>query len=87
MSAFGFVAVLMLPGMLVSTAALLCCCREALALSSSFFRAMRPDKPAKEFYPLRLYLARYISCAVVTGFSALLEAFLYFMFANSLLIG
>jgi hypothetical protein len=85
--AVGFVAVLMLPGMLLSAAALLVCCRETLRLSGSFFRSMGADRPGQEFYPLRVYLARYFSAALVTAVAALLEALLYFMFAKSLVIG
>jgi hypothetical protein len=85
--AIGFVAVLLLPGMVLSVAALFVCCRESLRLAGSFFRAMGADRPAKEFYPLRLYVSRYLSAVILSIFSALLEALLYFVFAKSFLIG
>lgn len=81
--AIGFVALLMLPDAVASMLALLVCCRESLRLSGSFFAAMGSgDRPGREFYPLRIYFARYFACAALCVASAFLQAALYFGFAN-----
>jgi hypothetical protein len=48
---------------------------------------MGGDGPGREFYPLRVYIARYFSSVVICTLSALLEALLYLMFAKSFFMG
>ena len=84
--AAGFVALFILPNMLLSTLAILVCCRESLRLSGSLFAVMRGDGQARELYSVRLYVARFVVAALLCVLSALLEAVLYGMFANSLLL-
>lgn len=86
-SATGFVALFLMPNMLISTIAILFCCRESLRLSTFFFSAMRPVKQDREAYSLRLYVARYFVAAVVCALSAFLEAFIYSLFANYFILG
>lgn len=84
--AIGFVTLLMLPGTLLSTIAILLCCRESLRLSASFFGALR-RQANREPYSLRLYLARYFACALICLLAAFVEAVLYFGFANFFVLG
>lgn len=85
-SAIGFVALLIVPGTLLSTLAILICCRESLQLSSSFFLCMGGNSQDREFYPLRIYAARYVACTGLCLLSSFLEATLYFGFANSVVL-
>jgi len=87
-SAAGIVGVLMLPGMLVSTVAILICCRQALRLSGTFFTAMRREaaKPGEPF-SLRAYCFSHALAAGLCGLGAFLEAALYVAFANSFVLG
>lgn len=81
--ALGYVALLMLPGTVITTLAILVCCRESMRLSSSFFAVMgggeHRDGP---LYSPRIYLARFFACGVLCMLSAFLEAVLYHGFAN-----
>lgn len=83
----GYVALLILPGTVLTTLAILICCRESLRLAGSFFSVMGGEHKAKEFYALRIYLARYFACGVLCVFSAFLEAVLYFGFAKTFVFG
>lgn len=85
--AIGYVALLMMPGTVLSTIAILICCRESLRLAGSFFTAMGRADSSKEFYSLRIYFARFFICTILCIISAFLEAILYFGFANSFLMG
>jgi len=82
--AAGYVGLFLLPGTVITTIALLLCCRESLRLSFSFWRTLRGGQ---EPYSLKLYMARYFVAAVVCLLSALLEAFLHYLFANSVVLG
>lgn len=79
--AMGFVGLLMLPGTLITTLAILICCRESLRLSSSFLATIGAGRQ-KEGYSLRIYIARFLACGVLCVLSALMEAILYFGFAK-----
>lgn len=84
--AVGYVALLMLPGTILSTLAIVVCCRESLRLAGSFLAGVgggSGEKGRKQLYSVRVYIARYFACAVLCLFSAFLEAVLYFGFANS----
>jgi hypothetical protein len=83
--AAAYVGVFMFPGMLLSTIAILFCVKEALKLSASFFSGMRGKE--HEPYPLRLYIARFFVAAVVCVLAAFLEAALYSVFANFIILG
>ena len=87
-SAAGTVGILMLPGMLISTLAILLCCRQALGLSAGFLTALRDTEIKTAQHPsLRGYC---LSFALLTGLcaiSAFIEAALYLAFANSLVLG
>lgn len=85
--AIGFVGLLMVPGTVMTTMAILVCCRESLRLSSSFFASMGGDRGKVEFYSLRIYLARYMVCAGFCVLSAFLEGILYFAFAKYFVFG
>ncbi len=81
-----FVAIFILPDMVISSIAILLCCRESLRLSSFFFKVLwgnRGDEP----YPIRIYLGRYIAACVLCIFSAFFEATLYFAFAKFFVLG
>jgi len=86
--ATGMVGVLMLPGMLLSTLAILICCRQALRLSGSFFATMRPDAD-KTAQPLclRTHCTVHAFALGLCALSALIEAALYLAFANSFVLG
>lgn len=85
--AIGFVSLLMLPGTVITTLAILVCCRESLRLSGSFFGSIGSGRQDREFYSMRIYLARYMACGLLCIFSAFLEAVLYFGFANYFIFG
>ena len=86
MSAAGFLALLIVPDMLISSLAILLCCRESLRLSGNFWRMMR-KKTTDETYPLKIYFGRYTAAAILCVISAFLEAALYFAFANHFVLG
>jgi uncharacterized membrane protein SpoIIM required for sporulation len=83
----GYVGLFLLPGTVITTVTLLFCCRESLKLSSRFLRALRHDPQDKDDHPIRLYLARYLVAVTICLAAALLEAFIYFLFANSVVLG
>ncbi|MCL2056441.1 MAG: hypothetical protein FWH02_04370 [Oscillospiraceae bacterium] len=85
--AAGYVGLFLLPGTVITTVALLICCRESLRLSTRFWRMARPNGGESGAYPLRIYTARYIVAAAVCLISAALEAFIYYLFANSVVLG
>jgi hypothetical protein len=84
LSAMGYVALMILPDMLVSSFAILLCSREALRLSGSFWRMMLGGKST---YPLKIYLGRFAACAVLCAISAVFAAVLNFAFANAVVLG
>lgn len=83
-SATGFVALFLLPNMLISSIAILLCAKESMRLSISFWQLMCRSK--EEMYPLRIYIGRYVAAAVLCIFSAFLESVLYFAFANLMVL-
>lgn len=85
--AMGFVALLMLPGTVLTALAILICCRESLRLANSFFVCMGSTDKSRTFYSVRIYMARYLACGAICIFSAFLEAVLYFAFANLFIFG
>jgi len=86
--AAGIVGVLMLPGMLLSTLAILICCRQALRLSGSFFSTMRPDADkAAQPLSLRVHCLSHAFALGLCALSAFIEAVLYLAFANSFVLG
>ena len=86
--AIGIVGVLILPGMLISTVAILICCKQALRLSGAFFFTMRPHAAkAGEPLPLRVYCLGYALAVGLCALGAFVEAALYVVFANSLILG
>lgn len=86
-SAIGFVGVLVLPGALISTVAILLCCRQSLRLSNTFLSSVRPGRREGEPYSLSGYLLSFTFGTVICLVGAFLEAVLYFLFANSLILG
>jgi len=84
-SAAGFVAVFLLPGMVVSSMAMLFCCNESLRLSGSLWGLLRSrgDDP----YSLRIYCARYIAAGALWTLAILLEATLYALLPNAFVLG
>ncbi len=86
-AATGFVGVLLLPGCLLSTFAILLCCRNSLRLASLFWGLMR-GAPARtpDAHPLRDALLGFAAAAVICAAAALLEAALYILFANSFIL-
>jgi hypothetical protein len=87
-SAIGFVGVLVLPGALISTVAILLCCRQSLRLSGTFLASVRPpNRREGEAYSLGNYLLSFAFGAAICLAGAFLEAVLYFLFANSLILG
>jgi len=86
MSAAGFLGLLIVPDMLISTIAILLCCRESLRLSGNFWRMMHKNT-TEEDYPIKIYIARYVVAAVLCVLSAFLESALHFAFANHFVLG
>ncbi|MDL2247858.1 hypothetical protein LJC05_03925 [Bacteroides sp. OttesenSCG-928-J23] len=87
-AAMGFVGVLILPGMILSTVGVLLCCRESLRLSAALFRLLvRPPQSGRDQYLLRGYLAKYLLAAMLCVAAAGLEAALYTAFAHRFLLG
>ena len=84
-SAMGF-AMLYLCGILPVAAAVLRGAVESLRLSSGLFAAMRTGERAS-FYPPRKYFGRYSAFAVLCVLSAAMEAILYSVFANYVVLG
>lgn len=78
--AAAYIGILMLPGLAISTVAMLFCCRESIKLSGSFFSRMRGGDG--NAYPLRLYTARFFIAALACLLSAFTEASLHAMFAK-----
>jgi hypothetical protein len=85
--AIGYVSLFLMPGMLISTTALLVCASAALKLSGYFFGAMLLKPGGGEGYGVKGYCAKFALCAVICALAALLEAGLYIMFANSFVLG
>lgn len=85
-AATGFVSLFILPDMLISSVAILLCCKESLRLSGGFLR-VAAGGALDEAYPVRIYIGRYIAAAVLCVFSAFLESVLYFVFANYFFLG
>lgn len=85
-AATGFVSLFILPDMLISSVAILLCCKESLRLSGNFFR-MAAGGARDEAYPIRIYVGRYIAAAILCVFSAFIESVLYFVFANYFFLG
>lgn len=83
--AAGFVAVFVLPGMLFSSVAILFCAKEALRMSTGLFSALRGAK--EEGLSVKIYIARFLVAGAWCTVCALLEAFLYFIFANNIVLG
>ena len=85
--ATGMVGVLMLPGMLLSTLAILICCRQALRFSGAFFAAMRNESD-KTAHPLslRAHCAVHAFALGLCALGAFIEAVLYLAFANSFVL-
>ncbi len=82
--AAGFIAVYIFPDMLISSFAILLCCREALRLSGSFWRVMWGGQGG---YAVRIYLGRFIAAAVLCIIAAALASALHFAFANYIVLG
>lgn len=87
LSALGFVGVLLLPGMVVSALAIFLSCQQALRLSQSFFALMRPGSKGGEGISMREYLLGFATVLLICLAGAFLEGVLYYLFANSLLLG
>ena len=83
---FGYTGVLIVPGMVLSTVAILLCCRESLRLSGTLLRLLRGaqqnGQSGRGQYPLRLYVARYLCGVLLCAVSAVLEAALYAAFSH-----
>lgn len=84
--AMPFVALFIVPDMLISSIAILLCSRESLRLAGNFWNAMWKTGDG-EGYPLRIYVGRYIAAGILCIFSAFLSAVLYFAFANYVVLG
>ena len=82
--AAGYVALFVLPGMVLSSLAILFCCRESLRFSRSFFRLMSGGEGR---YSVRLYLARYCAAVLVCVTAAFLEACVCVMLAQTIVLG
>ncbi|WRS28247.1 stage II sporulation protein M [Oscillospiraceae bacterium MB08-C2-2] len=85
--AIGYVSVLVFPSTVVSTVALLLGCREALRLATFFAGAVGRQGNKEASYSLRLYCGRFMVAAALCLGAALIEAGLYFAFANTLALG
>lgn len=83
--AAGFIVLFIFPDMLISSLAILLCCRESLRLSGNFWGMMWGSN--SELYPLRIYFGRYVAASILCVISAFLEAVLYFAFANYFVLG
>jgi len=71
---------------LISCVAMIICCIEALKLSTSILLAMRTSERVA-FYPVPRYLAKFATAILLTVFAAVLEAVLYSVFANYVVLG
>jgi len=81
----GFVCLFMLPGMLLSTIALLFCCNEALRLSGSLWGLLH--KRDIQVYSLKIYCARFVAASLLCVFAALLEAVVYTLLPGFFTLG
>ena len=84
-NAAAYIFVYILPGMLVSTLAILFCCREALRFSGKVFWGIIGKETEK--YPLRIYMARFLMAGIVCVFSAFIDAVLFTMFEKFIILG
>lgn len=84
--AMPFVALFVVPDMLISSLAILLCGRESLRLSGNFWNVLWKTGEG-EGYPLRIYVGRYVAAGILCIFSAFLAAVLYFAFANYVVLG
>ena len=84
LSAVGYIAVFILPDMLISSIAIMLCSREALRLSNGFWRMMWGGQGG---YSVKIYLGRFVASAVLCVISAVLAAILNFAFANAVVLG
>ena len=84
-SAVGF-GLLYIVSVLPVSAALMLCAVESLRLSAGIFSAMRTGERSA-FYPVRRYLAKYLAVAVLCLLSSAMEAILYEVFANYVVLG
>lgn len=73
--AAGFVGVFMVPGMVVTTIAMLFCCNEALRMSGSLWGMLRGGE--SEAFARRVYAARFIAAAALWFAGVFVEAALY----------
>jgi len=83
--ATGFVGVFLVPGMVLTTVALLLCCQESLRMSGSLWGILRGGDAQP--YSRRIYCARYIAAVVFCCAAAALEALLYALFSGAFLLG
>ncbi|MDR2908423.1 MAG: hypothetical protein LBU86_00870 [Oscillospiraceae bacterium] len=86
-SAIGFVGVLLLPGMLFSTMGVLIGCKEALRLSGGILRAILTGASSEGGGSVRAYCLGFVLAAGFCVAGAIIEAALYFWFANSFVLG
>lgn len=80
--AIGYVALMLLPGTVLTTLAILLCSRESLRFSCSFWLGMQSKQHEDNQYPLRLYLARYLACTAFCCVVAFVEAVIQFGFSG-----
>lgn len=87
-AAVGFTSVLILPGMVLSTVAILLCCRESLRLSNSVLSLLgSAQQNGRKQYPLRAYLGKYTAAVLLCVVSAVVEAGLYAAFSGFFALG
>lgn len=82
--AAGFVGAFMLPGMVITTIAMLFCCNEALHLSGNLWALLRQRDTQP--YSLRIYCARFAAAAVLWFLAVLLEGALYALLPSAFLL-
>jgi len=84
-SAIIYVAVFILPSMILSTIILLFCAGEALRLSNGIFIMMRSG--GSDGLPIRIYCARFLVFAGLCIISAIIEATIFYAFSGMFWLG
>jgi len=86
-AATGYVAVFLLPGVLLSTMVLILCCSEALRLSCGLLKLIRDGrKSGGEELPVKVYCARFFVLSLLCAIAVFIESVIFFAFSGSFLL-
>lgn len=79
-----YIAVLLMPSAIISTVAIILCCREALKLSMGFFSLINPLSEGSKELSITAYCVKFIGFTGLLVLSAAVESGLYYVFGNVL---